>query len=210
MINAEKISLKCRKYVRGCAKWVLAISMTGIISCADLVQQPLNDRNLIVGIEGLQPWSGASVHNMVSNFADEFGLCACASSGDWSAHILILQEANSKGKYVFLVGYSSGCNEVRALAETGKVTILFFIDPTYTGNAFVPKIPGTVDKVITCTGKNSGILGGKGRITPDMLENPQHTIIENYTIKGADHLDMPTDPEVNEIFKKGIRTVSTK
>ena len=137
----------CRQtiYIRLFVLWAFVLALVGLLSAgctssgissnrvAALFRE-VQTRGGIVGLEGLQPFSGFSAYHLVGTVGDELGLAHSATSGNYMVHMPIIEQASKRGWPIYLVGYSLGGDQARLLAEACKergitIRILFLLDP---------------------------------------------------------------------------------
>lgn len=151
-------------------------------------------RGLIVGFEGLQPFSGNSIDSLTKEVAADRRLIQSASSGFSWAHLPLIRSAHANGQPIYIVGYSLGGIEATTLAqECGKenipVNILFLLDPGALCS-FSEKIPSNVRKVIFYqSGSCDSLLGMP---LERFLENPGSTKVEFEDLSSLNHLSLPS------------------
>lgn len=153
--------------LRVIAPWVLAVvsvamfaggcTPAGISSSRkrDLIEN-VQHCGLIVGFEGLQPFSGFRIKNLAQTIGDELDLEYSVTSGNYEVHLPIIEKAHTHKQPIYLIGYSMGGNQARLLAEECDrrnipVRMLFLLDPEYMVSADPGKVPGNVRKVVVCT-----------------------------------------------------------
>jgi len=177
------------------------------------IEQKIRESDFFaVGIEGLQPFSQDSVHQLMQRlyFESNRNMAYDASSGDWSRHMENIRTADKYAKKIFLIGYSAGAEEVwhiadRCCSEGIPIEILFYLDPTHKKSLFSPKriVPNNVKKVVVITGEFSGILGGRGLDSRD-VQDTRRTEIENHTLAGTGHMRLPREQGVYQIIRRKL------
>jgi pimeloyl-ACP methyl ester carboxylesterase len=151
-------------------------------------------RGLIVGFEGLQPFSGNSIDSLTKEVAADTHLTQAASSGSYWAHLPLIRSAHANGRPIYIVGYSLGGVEATKLAqecrkESITVNILFLLDPG-TLCAFTEKIPRNVRKVVFYqSGSCDSLLD---RPLDRFLEDPSSTQIEFEDLSDLNHMSLPS------------------
>lgn len=148
----------------------------------------------IAGFEGMQPFSGYRIKNLVEELCSNNNVAGCATSSNVSSHLHFIEKAHKQNIPIYIIGYSSGANDARKLAYKCKkrdipVETLFLLDPSYLDRPFPGKIPGNVKKVINYRSAEPRFVKGKP-LTKKNLENPQ-TFFENYNIPSIGHMDLP-------------------
>jgi hypothetical protein len=176
---------------------LIAAGCTGDAISGDKARQLRKDvqtRGLIVGFEGLQPFSGHRADNLTRKVARELGLAQAATSGNPGAHMPFIVEANANHQPIYIVGYSLGGNEAKSLAwrckEAGiPIAGLFLLDPGAAG-LFNGKIPANVRKVVFyCSGTYAGSV--TERPPGEILEDPTRTRLEFEDLERLNHMNLP-------------------
>ncbi|MDD4890347.1 MAG: hypothetical protein PHU85_10495 [Phycisphaerae bacterium] len=159
------------------------------------VEKQVRTRGLIIGFEGLQPFSGHRADDLTKKVAKDVKLAQAATSGNASVHLPLVAAAYAHGQPVYIVGYSLGGNEARKLAEkcqrTGyPVDILFLLDPGAMG-VFRGTIPSNVRKVVFYqSGTYDSSLRGRPR--SEFLEDASRTEVEFEDMSRQSHLNLPS------------------
>jgi hypothetical protein len=170
------------------------------------LEKRVESRPLVVGIEGLG--GGYLVHNLTAEVAHDLELAQSASSGNYESHMNYIKETHKNHNPIYLVGFSSGANEVRRIAEDCEregipIDVLFLLDPTYLSRPFPGKIHKNVKKTVCFRSDDSALIFG-GEVREENLENPEKTVFANKNIGGS-HLELPTQEKVREIIESEIR-----
>jgi hypothetical protein len=154
------------------------------------LEQQVKTRGLIVGFEGLQPFSGHRADNLTKKVAKDLDLAQAATSGNSSAYLPLVTSAHANGQSIYIVGYSLGGAEAMKLAEECRkedipVDILFLLDPVSTG-----KIPRNVRKVVFYqSGTRDSSVSDKPR--GEFLEDPDNTQVKFEHESNLNHMDLP-------------------
>ena len=153
-------------------------------------------RGLIVGFEGLQPFSGFSVRNLVLSVGQDLGLVNAATSGHREAHLPIIEAAARAGLPIYIVGYSMGGQEARRLAELCRdrnipVRILFLLDPGYLVAKVPDKVPDNVARAVFYTSPTYRTFVGT-EPKPIHLADPAKTAFASEYFSNSDHTTLPT------------------
>jgi hypothetical protein len=160
------------------------------------IKDHAKSRGLIVGFEGLQPFSGFRIRDLVRSVGRGLQLVDVATTGNRSAHLPIIEEAARAGLPIYIVGYSMGGGEARQLAEMCKernipVRILFLLDPRYMASGDPAKVPDNVARAVFYTSTTYDIfIGTKPR--PTHLANPKTTTFAAEFFAGASHTSLPS------------------
>jgi len=156
---------------------------------------PLNEtRGLIVGFEGLQPFSGNSIESLTKQVAADTRLDQAASSGFYWAHMPKIRSAHAKGQPIYIVGYSLGGVEATSLVqachkENIPVNVLFLLDPGALC-AYAGKIPPNVRKVVFYqSGTCGSLLDGP---LERFLDDPGSTQVQFEDLSSYDHMSLPS------------------
>jgi hypothetical protein len=183
--------------------WLVAAAISGLactgtgISKAKMsqLQRQVRTTGLILGFEGLQPFSGHRADNLTKQVARELNLAQAATTGHSSVYMPLVATAHANGQPIYVVGYSLGGNEARRLAERCKkegipVDILFLLDPGAMG-VFTGKIPANVRRVVFYqSGTYESSLCGEPN--SEFLENPDRTQVEFQDLSDLNHMNLPT------------------
>lgn len=188
--------------------WTLGLCLAGAALCgiactgtgipkAKMVQleQQVKTRGLIIGFEGLQPFSGHRADNLTKQVAKELHLSQAATSGNPSEYMPLVASAHANGQPIYVVGYSLGGLDARKLAEKCKtvdipVDILFLLDPGAMG-VFTGKIPDNVRKVVFYqSGTYESSLSEKP--SDQFLEDPDRTQVEFQDLSKLNHMNLPS------------------
>ncbi|MFB3893760.1 MAG: hypothetical protein ACE15C_17240 [Phycisphaerae bacterium] len=150
-------------------------------------------RGLIVGLEGLQPFSGNSIDSLTKEVAAYTHLAQESSSGFYWTHMPAIRAAHAAGKPIYIVGYSLGGIDATRLAQECRkanitVSILFLLDPGALC-AFSEKIPPNVRKVVFY---QSGSCDSVLDRPQQFLEDPGSTRVELEDLSYMDHLGLPS------------------
>ena len=176
---------------------VLSAGCTGGGISGDKARQlhkAVQTRGLIVGFEGLQPFSGHRADDLTRKVARDLGLAQSATSGNPEAHMPFIVEANANHQPIYIVGYSLGGNEAKSLAwrcENAGIPIagLFLLDPGAMG-LFSGKIPANVRKVVFyCSGTYESSVTDKA--PAEILEDPTRTRLEFEDLERLNHMNLP-------------------
>ena len=192
------------------------VSLAGIVNsgcvmpeCRDIMEpQQVYDlrinegRGGSVAIEGLQPYSGCKATTLGANFAEKYTKALSASSGDWWSHLKFCRQVYAKGGELTLIGFSAGCDEIRALArelknEKIKVKRAIVIEHTYTrsGNIFWGPWTDNVEEIVGIRGGGTSWWGGDRDL--DYRDVTGNTKIENTMLPSQsgddleEHLSIP-------------------
>jgi thioesterase domain-containing protein len=159
------------------------------------LKQEVETRGLIVGFEGLQPFSGFRAEHLVKTVGDELGLAHCATSGNYMAHMPIIEQAHKSGQPIYLVGYSLGGDQARLLAqECGKrgipIRILFLLDPRYMASGNPGKISSNVRRAVFYTSSTYTDTVG---VVPsaDNLADASQTALLVEDMPSTEHMGLP-------------------
>jgi len=185
------------------------VSKSPLYDATSAVSAKTIDKPLVVGIEGLG--GGYSVRNLVSEIAYERDILQSSSAGNPSRHIRYIEEASRKGLPIYLVGFSSGANEVRIIADICQerginIDTMFFLDPTYISRPFPKKIPENVREVVCFLSYEPDWLVG-GALKKQHLAN-NSVKLENIEVYSS-HLSLPQNQKVKKIIKDKITNPSS-
>jgi hypothetical protein len=166
----------------------------GFSKKAELEIRRDDTRGLIVGLEGLQPFSGNSIDSLTRKVAADMHLVQASSSGASWVHLPLIRSAHANGRPIYIVGYSLGGIDATNLAQECRkegitVNILFLLDPGALC-VFAEKIPRNVRKVVFYqSGSCDSLLN-----TPleRFLEDPGSTQIEFQDLSDLNHLSLPS------------------
>ncbi len=159
-----------------------------------MLEHQVKTRGVIVGFEGLQPYSGHRIDNLTRHVAEDLDLVHVATSGNPSAHLLLLKAAHANGQPIYIVGYSAGGGDARRLAEKCRqknipVDGLFLLDPGTMG-VFTGKIPRNVRKVVFYqSGTYPSAL--PERPPRQYLEDPANTSAKFMDLIELNHMSLP-------------------
>ena len=160
----------------------------------NMAGQSGDTRGLIVGLEGLQPFSGNDIELLTRKVAADAHLAQADSSGFYWVHMPVIRSAHASGHPIYIVGYSLGAVEATNLAQACRrenitVDILFLLDPGALC-AFSEKIPRNVRNVVFyVSGSCDGLL-----INPQQfLEDPYSTKVELDDLSHLNHGSLPLD-----------------
>ena len=150
-------------------------------------------RGLIVGIEGLQPFSGNDIDSLTKKVAADTHLAQASSSGFYRVHMPLIRSARASGHPIYIVGYSLGAVEATNLVQACRkenitVDILFLLDPGALC-AFSEKIPSNVRKVVFYV---SGSCDGVFSNPQQLLEDPGSTHVELEDLSHLNHGTLPS------------------
>jgi hypothetical protein len=194
--------MKCAAHrVRWCAPGLFLAAFVGLACTEGNPSQKAepqgrqdNTRGVIIGLEGLQPFSGNSIDSLTKEVAGEAHLTQASSSGFSWAHLPLLRSAHANGRPIYIVGYSLGGVEATNLAQACRrenitVNILFLLDPGALC-AFNEKIPRNVRKVVFYqSGSCDSVLD---RPLERFLEDPGSTRVESEDLSYLYHLNLPS------------------
>jgi hypothetical protein len=159
------------------------------------LERQARTRGLIIGFEGLQPFSGHRADDLTKQVAKELHLVQVATSGNPSVYLPLVTSAHDNGQPIYIVGYSLGGDEANNLAEICKkagipVDILFLLDPGAMG-VFAGKIPDNVHKVVVY---QSGTYDNSSWEKPsgEFLEDPERTQVEFHDLSKLNHMNLPS------------------
>jgi hypothetical protein len=192
--------------IRSFLLWAFALGGIGLVwsgctpagissGTADALSKEVETRGLIVGLEGLQPFSGFRAEQLVGAVGEELGLAHAATSGNYMAHMPIIEQANKRGQPIYLVGYSLGGDQARLLAEEcGKrgipIRILFLLDPHYMAAETPGKIPSNVRRAVFYTSSTYADTVGVVPSTGN-LADPAQTALLVEDLPGTGHMGLP-------------------
>ena len=183
-----------------------AVALTGLMAAgctgagishdkAKELHKQVQTHGLIIGFEGLQPFSGHDADDLTRRVGKDLGLAHVATTGNPGAHMPFIVEANANHQPIYIVGYSLGGNEAKSLAwrckEAGiPIAGLFLLDPGAMG-LFNGKIPANVRKVVFyCSGSYSSSITEKP--PGEVLEDPTRTRLEFEDLERFNHLNLPS------------------
>jgi hypothetical protein len=186
---------------------VAAIASVGLVAAgctgagisrgkAKELHKQVQTHGLIIGFEGLQPFSGHHADDLTRRVAKDLGLAHAATSGNPEAHMPFIIEANANHQPIYIVGYSLGGNEAKSIAWRCKragipIAGLFLLDPGAMG-LFNGKIPDNVRKVVFyCSGSYSSSVTEKP--PGEVLEDPTRTRLEFEDLERLNHLNLPAN-----------------
>ena len=192
--------------IRCFALWAVVLSAVGLVlagctssgissSRLDALFREVQTRGLIVGLEGLQPFSGFRADELVGTVGDELGLAHSATSGNYLVHMQLIEQANKRGWPIYLLGYSLGGDQARRLAEACNergitIRILFLLDPRYMAAGVPGMIPSNVRRVVFYT--SSGYDADVAVIpTPDNLADARQTALHVEDLRATGHMGLP-------------------
>lgn len=157
--------------------------------------EEVQTRGLIVGFEGLQPFSGSRIQALIAAVAQEENLAYCATSGNYMAHLPIIEEAHKHNQPIYLVGYSMGAEQARRLAQKCQqhdipVRVLFLLDPRYLAAHRPGKVPANVRCAAFYT---SGTYDDVVGVAPaeEHLAEPEHTALLVEDMPHIGHMGLP-------------------
>lgn len=150
-------------------------------------------RGVIVGLEGLQPFSGSSIDSLTKEVAADLHLAQTASSGFYRAHLPTIRSAHAAGRPIYIVGYSLGGIDATRLAQECRkenitVSILFLLDPGALC-VFAEKVPDNVRKVVFYQSGSCNSLLGSPR---QFVEDAGRTQVELVDLSHSNHLSLPS------------------
>ena len=192
--------------IRFFVPWAFALTAIGLVSTgctsSDIsssrlhaLSREVQTRGLIVGLEGLQPFSGFRADQLVGAVGDELGLAHSATSGNYLAHMPIIEQANDRGWPIYLLGYSLGGDQARLLAQACNergitIRILFLLDPRYMGDGVPGRIPGNVRRAVFYTSLS---YDDSVAVVPtaDNLADAGRTALLVEDIRAAGHMGLP-------------------
>jgi hypothetical protein len=174
------------------------------------LNEDVRTHGLIVGLEGLQPFSGFRISTMARKVGDELDLAHSVTSGNYKAHLRIIEEAHKNGQPIYLIGYSLGGDQARLLAEECNrrdipVRILFLLDPEYMVSGHPGKIPGNVQRAVVYTSDTYhttvGKIPGEGN-----LADPGRTSLSVEDVPEAGHMTLPAEvtPRVRQEIARDL------
>ena len=193
--------------IRFFARWAPALVVAAMIaggctgsgissSRRSALTRDVRTRGLIVGFEGLQPFSGFRIKNLAKEVGGELNLAQSVTSGNYKAHLRIIEEAYKHGQPIYLIGYSMGGNQARLLAEECDhrgipVRILFLLDPEYMVSSHPGLVPANVRTAVVYT--SSTYHTTVGRIPgQDDLADPGRTSLSVEDFPEAGHMGLPS------------------
>jgi hypothetical protein len=160
-----------------------------------VLDRQVETRGLIVGFEGLQPFSGRRADKLTKSVAKDLHLAQAATSGNPSVYMPLVASAHANGQPIYIVGYSLGAVAARKLAEKCRkedipVDILFLLDPGAMG-VFTGRIPRNVRKVVFY---QSGTYDSSVSDKPpgEFLEDPTNTHVKFEDLSRLNHLTLPS------------------
>jgi hypothetical protein len=161
----------------------------------DALSREVQTRGLIVGLEGLQPFSGFRADQLVETVGDNLGLAHSATSGNYLVHMSVIEQANKRGWPIYLLGYSLGGDQARLLAEACNergitIRILFLLDPRYMTASRPGKIPGNVRRVVFYTSHSYDESVGVVPM-PGNLADANQTVLLVEDLPAIGHLGLP-------------------
>ncbi len=157
--------------------------------------EDVQTHGLIVGFEGLQPFSGYRIRNLARYVGDELDLARSVTSGNYKAHLRIVEEAHRHGQPIYLIGYSMGGNQARLLAEECNrrgipIRILFLLDPEYMASSRPGKIPPNVREAFVYTSSTYHVTVGNIPSEED-LADPGRTSLSVEDVSETGHMGLP-------------------
>jgi pimeloyl-ACP methyl ester carboxylesterase len=160
------------------------------------IKDHTKSRGLIVGFEGLQPFSGYRISTLTHTVGHDLGLVDAATSGNRTAHLPLIAEAAKAGLPIYIVGYSMGGEEGRRLAELCKernipVRILFLLDPRYLISDDPGKVPDNVARAVFYTSTTYDIFVGTPP-TRAHLADPTRTTFAAEFFANSTHTGLPS------------------
>jgi thioesterase domain-containing protein len=157
--------------------------------------EDVQTHGLIVGLEGLQPFSGFRIKTLARKVGDELDLAHSVTSGNYKAHLRVIEEAHKHGQPIYLIGYSLGGDQARLLAEECDrrdipIRILFLLDPEYMVSAHPGTIPGNVRQAIFYTSNTyHTTVGAIPR--EENLADPGRTSLSVEDFSEVGHMGLP-------------------
>ncbi len=152
-------------------------------------------RGVIIGFEGLQPFSGFAAYSLVKEVGQSCQLTYAAGSGGYTTFMPLVRQAHERGTPVYIVGYSLGGDQARRLAvecqkEKIPVRILFLLDPHYTTAPVPALVPSNVQRVVFYMSTAYRPAGHKVP-TPAFLEDATQTTLAAEDIRAVWHTGLP-------------------
>ncbi|MCY2926791.1 MAG: hypothetical protein NT031_15405, partial [Planctomycetota bacterium] len=152
-------------------------------------------RGVIIGFEGLQPFSGFSAYSLVKEVGESCQLTYAAGSGGYFTFMPLVRQAHDRGTPVYIVGYSLGGDQARRLAvecqkEKIPVRILFLLDPHYTTAPVPALVPSNVLRVVFYMSSAYRPAGHKVP-TPAFLEDAAQTTLSAEDCRAVWHTGLP-------------------
>jgi hypothetical protein len=152
-------------------------------------------RGVIIGFEGLQPFSGFAAYTLVKEVGTSCQLTYAAGSGGYMTFMPLVRQAHEAGGAVYIVGYSLGGDQARRLAvecqkEKIPVRILFLLDPHYTTAPKPELVPANVQRVVFYMSTAYRPAGHKVP-TPAFLEDATRTTLVAEDIRVVWHTGLP-------------------
>ena len=191
--------------IRSLAQWTPALVFVTMIvsgctaagispSGRSALVEDVHTHGLIVGLEGLQPFSGFRINDMARKVGDQLDLAHSVTSGNYQAHLRVIEEAHKHGQPVYLIGYSLGGDQARLLAEECDrrdipIRILFLLDPEYMVSAH-GKIPGNVRQAVVYTSATYHTTVG-AIPKEDDLADPSRTSLSVEDFSETGHMGLP-------------------
>ena len=169
-------------------------------------------RPLIIGIEGAFR-SGYIIHNLTARIADNLNLAQSAGKANYRQHIDIAKQAHANRGKIIVMGFSAGGEMARGIAEelgrgTPKVPVnlLIYLDAIYTAGLFPGKISDNVERVVNYMSEHTS-RGLSGVELTEKNCQGSKTEIENYLIRGTEHITLPKSKELQGMIEAEIRKV---
>lgn len=161
----------------------------------EALSKEVESRGLIIGFEGLQPFSGFRAEHLVKTVGHEVGLAHCATSGNYMAHMPIIEEAHKSGRPIYLVGYSLGGDQARLLAqECGTrgipIRILFLLDPRYMAAGTPGKVSSNVRRAVFYMSSFYDDTVGVVPSTGNLADAGQTSLLAE-DLPGVGHMGLP-------------------
>jgi thioesterase domain-containing protein len=106
-----------------------------------------------------------------------------------------IEQANSRGWPIYLVGYSLGGDQARRLAEVCnehgvKIRILFLLDPRYMADGIPGKIPRNVIRVVFYTSRSYDDAIAVVPTPYDLADAGQTALLVE-DLPGTEHMGLP-------------------
>lgn len=168
---------------------------------ANILADEVTHKPLVIGYEGLQPFSGYRVKNLTEALSIELGFADSATTGNRGCHMPYIEKASQSGQPIHIIGYSLGAAEARALAQDCEKKSIVIDDLILLDDTTAGEISANVQNVHVFRGTVPYTFRGPA-YTQDNLANSE-TVLHNYTVDGASHMSLPEQalPEIARILR---------